>query len=267
MPIKHWFGAVACVSGALLGAQAQAQTWPVQPCDVDDYITKAIGIEEPWLENAAYLFAQANTNGSPQSLTLSPEIEGRFNDRIGMELDLPAYTANEPLGRGRSAFGPIAAGLKFAALHTCDLSEGRASLLTAEVEGQYWARPRQSVLPDQGNAVTAQVMWAQLWYPWFSQGEAGYTQRLGSGVTSGWFVNTSLGRAIRTVYAVQVEVEVDNQSTLDNGQRGLEGSVMPQIAYHLTPQWLLALGEQASLQQGQSRHPQWSTWLMLEREF
>ena len=237
-----------------------------QSCDVDDYITKAIGIEEPWVENAGYLYAEGDNNGSPRALTLVPEIEARFSDRVGMELDLPAYTANEPLGRGQSAFGPLAAGLKFAALHTCDLGEGRATLLTAEVEGQYWARPRTAVLPGQGNAVTTQVMWAQLWYPWFTQGEAGYTQRVGSGVSSGWFVNTSLGHALGAAYAAQLEVEVDNQATLDDGRRGLEGSLMPQFAWHVTQEWLLAVGEQASFQQGESR-PQWSTWLMAERDF
>ncbi|MHB1691332.1 MAG: hypothetical protein ACYCSR_11860 [Thiomonas sp.] len=292
MRIKRWIMATTGFAGMLFGMQAQAQPWQVQPCDVDDYITKAIGIEEPWLENAVYGFAQADNNGSLRSLTLSPEFEGKFSERLGMELDLPAYTANEPLEQGQGAFGPVAAGLKFAALHTCNLSEGRASLLTVEVEGQYWAHPRPSVLPGEGNAVTAQVMWAQLWYPWFTQGEAGYTRRIGSqgnagppqisltptgggsasrpwgrsGVISGWFVNTSLGHALGTAYAVQLEVEVDNQLTLDDGHRGIEGSVMPQFAYHLTQQWLLAIGEQAAIQQGQSQ-PQWSTWLMVEHDF
>lgn len=266
MRIKTWMTTMTCLGSLLAGAQAQARPWEVQPCDVDDYITKAIGIEEPWLENAAYLFAQGDNNGAPRAVALSPEVEGKFSDRLGMELDLPGYTANEPLGRGQSAFGPVAAGLKLAALHTCDFSHGRAALLTAEVEGQYWANPRPAVLSGQGNALTAQIMWAQLWYPWFAQGEAGYTQRVGSGITSGWFVNTSLGHAIGTAYAVQLEVEMDNQLTLDDGSRGVEGSVMPQIAYHLSGQWLLALGEQAAFQQGQSQ-PHWSTWLMVERDF
>ncbi|WP_123106160.1 hypothetical protein [Acidithiobacillus sulfuriphilus] len=237
-----------------------------QPCDVDDYITKAIGIEEPWLENAAYLFAQVDNNGSPQSITLAPEIEARFSDRVGMELDLPTFTAVEPLGSGPSAFGPVAAGIKVAALHSCDMSNGRATLLTGEVEGQYWANPRPAVLPGQGNSVTAQVMWAQLWYPWFTEGEAGYTQRVGSGVTSGWFVNTSLGRALNIAFAVQLEVEADNQLVLDNGRRGIEGSVLPQVGYHLSQQWLLAVGEQAAFQQDTAQ-PQWSTWMMVERDF
>lgn len=241
---------------------ASAQQWN---CDVDDYITKAIGIEEPWLENAGYLFSQVS-NGHPGSLTLAPEVETKLSDRVGMELDLPAYTANTPVGSAPSAFGPAAAGLKLAALHECNMSQGKATLLTFEVEGQYWADPRPSVLPGQGNAVSAQVMWAQLWYPWFTQGEAGYTQRVGAGITSGWFVNTSLGRSINTAYAAQLEVEMDNQLTLDDGRRGMEGSVMPQIAYHASTVWLLAVGEQASIQQDRSQ-PQWSTWVMAEREF
>ena len=241
--------------------QASAQEWR---CDVDDYVTKAIGIEEPWIENAGYLFTQLSNSG-PGALTVAPEIEARLSDRLGVELDLPAYTDNEPLGHGSSALGPLAAGLKFSAVHTCDMGQGKATLLTVEVEGQYWAERRPDVLPGEGNAITVQAMWAQLWYPWFTQGEAGYVQRVGSGVASGWFVNTSLGKAINSVYAAQLEVEVDRQLVQGNGHGGLEGYVMPQIAYHAAP-WLLAVGEQAAFQQGDS-HTQWSTWVMVEREF
>lgn len=235
-----------------------------QSCDVDDYITKAIGIEEPWIENAGYLYAQAG--GSPQALTLAPEIEARFSERVGMELDLPGYTAQASPGGGSGAFGPLAAGLKVAALHECAMDRGSATLLSAEIEGQYWADPRPAVLPDEGNSVTAQVMWAQLWYPWFTQGEAGYTRAVGTGVTGGWFVNTSLGKALGSAWSAQLEVAVDNQLRLQGGRRGIEGSVMPQIAYRGSPRWLVALGEQASAQQGVPGL-QWTTWLMLEREF
>ncbi|WP_156030217.1 hypothetical protein [Thiomonas sp. FB-Cd] len=241
--------------------QASAQEWS---CDVDDYVTKAIGIEEPWVENAGYLFTQFS-NSRPGALTVAPEIEARLSDRLGVELDLPAYTANDPLGDGSSALGPMAAGLKLAVVHTCNMGQGTAALLTVEVEGQYWADQRPDVLPGEGNAVTAQAMWAQLWYPWFMQGEAGYVQRVGSGVASGWFVNTSLGKSISSAYAAQIEVEVDRQLIRGDGQSGLEGYVMPQIAYHASP-WLLALGEQAAFQQG-DLHTHWSTWVMLEREF
>ncbi|MDE2253508.1 MAG: hypothetical protein KGL42_04475 [Betaproteobacteria bacterium] len=241
--------------------QASAQEWS---CDVDDYVTKAIGIEEPWVENAGYLFTQFGNSG-PGALTVAPEIEARLSDRLGVELDLPPYTANDPLGGGSGALGPMAAGLKFAVVHTCNMGQGKAALLTVEVEGQYWADPRPDVLPGEGNAVAAQAMWAQLWYPWFMQGEAGYVQRVGSGVASGWFVNTSLGKAMGTVYAAQMEVELDRQLIRSDGQSGLEGYAMPQIAYHASP-WLLAVGEQAAFQQGDS-HAHWSTWVMVEREF
>ncbi len=230
-------------------------------CDVDDFVTKAIGIEEPWLENSGYIYAQASRD-EPSSLTLAPEIEGRFSDRIGLEFDLPEFSANFPLGRSPSALGPTALGLKFAALHECNPERGEATLVTFEVEGQY----SPAKLSGEGNSVSPQVMWAQLWYPWFTQGEAGYTQQVGKGVTNGWFVNTSLGRAIHGVYAVQLEVEGDNQLTMANGQRGLEGYLMPQVAYHVSPKWLIAIGEQAEKQQG-AHETKWSTWGMLEREF
>ena len=49
-------------------------------------------------------------------------------------------------------------------------------------------------------------------------------------------------------WAGQLELEVDNQLTLAGGHRGVEGSVMPQISYRPSSDWLLALGEQASRQ-------------------
>lgn len=259
----RWVTTVGAAVAVTLGTTGTA--WGGS-CDIDEYVTKAIGIEEPWVENAGYLFTQITNNASPQAITIAPEVEGRFGDRLGMELDLPAYTAQEPLGRAPNAFGPLAVGLKGVGVRTCDLGAGRASLLTGELEGQYWIDPRPSVLPGQGNSVSVQAMWAELWSPWFNQGEAGYTRRIGSGITSGWFVNTSLGRALNTSWATQVEVEVDDQLTLTDGHRGIEGSVMPQISYRPSSKWLVALGEQASLQQGTSQTG-WSTWLMIEREF
>lgn len=237
-----------------------------EPCDVDEYVTKAIGIEEPWLENAGYLFIQATHSSSPEAVTLSPEIEARFSDRLGMELDLPGYTAQEPLRRGRDALGPLAAGLKAVGFDTCDPSHERTTLLTGEIEGQYWADPRHSVLPGEGNSVTGQVMWTELWNSWFSQGEVGYTRGVGPWIISGWFLNTSIGRPLNSVWAAQLEIEIDNQTTLLDGHRGIEGSVMPQISYRPSTQWLVALGEQASRWQGNSQTG-WSTWLMMELDF
>lgn len=260
------FGRWAMMAGAALATMLAAGSAWAESCDVDDYVKKAIGIEEPWLENAGYLFTQVTNNSSPQAVTLAPEIEARFTDRLGMELDLPSYTAQEPLGRAPTAFGPLAAGLKGVGMDTCDLSDGRAMLLTGEIEGQYWADTRPSVLPGQGNSVTGQAMWAELWNPWFNEGEVGYSQRIRPGITSGWFFNTSFGRALNSAWAAQLELEVDNQLTFTDGHRGIEGSVLPQISYRPSSKWLVALGEQASLQQGTSRAG-WSTWLMIEREF
>jgi hypothetical protein len=253
-------------AGALAGLLAGANAW-AGSCDVEDSIGKAIGIEEPWLENAGYVFTQVTDNGTPQAVTLAPEVEARFNDHLGMELDLPAYTAQEPLGRAPSAFGPLAAGLKGVVLHDCDAAEGHAMLLTAEVEGQYWTARRPSVLPDEGNSVSGQLMWAALWNHWFEQGEAGYTRRVGSGITDGWFLNTSFGRPLSRRWTAQLELGIDDQLVLPaRGRRGIEGSLMPQVSFRSSSGWLVALGEQASLQQGSSQTG-WSSWLMLEHDF
>lgn len=261
-PFVRWAMAACALAATPLATEP---AW-ADSCEVDDYVAKAIGIEEPWLENAGYLFTGLTHNSSPRTLTLAPQIEARLGERLGMELDLPSYTAQEPLGRAPGAFGPLAAGLKGVAIHICDLSAGRATLLTGEIEGQYWTDPRPSALPDQGNSVTVQAMWAQLWNPWFSEGELGYTQQAGSGITGGWFFNASFGGGWTPSWAVQLELEIDDQLSLTHGRRGIEGSVMPQINYRPSSHWRFALGEQASLQQ-EGTQTGWSTWLMIEREF
>ena len=201
-PFVRWAMAACALAATPLATE---RAW-ADSCDVDDYLAKAIGIEEPWLENAGYLFTGLTHNSSPQTMTLAPQIEARFGQRLGMELDPPSYTAQEPLGRAPGAFGPSAAGLKGVAIHICSLSAGRATLLTGEVEGQYGTDPRPSALPDQVNSVTVQAMWAQLWNPWLSEGELGYTQRAGSGITGGWFFNTSFGRGWTPSWAAQLEL-------------------------------------------------------------
>lgn len=256
---------IAAALGLALLASRPAQAQQQWNCDVDDYISKAIGIEEPWLENAAYVFAQAS-NDRPGSLVLSPEVEARLGERVGLELDIPALTVNDPLGHAQAVAGPAGAGLKFAAIHTCEMDRGRATLLTFEAEAQQWIDPHPGELPGAGNTVAVQAMWAQLWYPWFTQGEAGYVQHVGAGPMSGWYINTSVGTNLRAGMAVQLEAEIDNESTRSDGQRGLEGSLFPQISYHVGQEWTFALGEQVSLRQGDG-HLQWSTVGMVEREF
>ena len=79
---------------------------------LDDAVTKATGIEEPWVENAGYVLASITRNAHPQTFTVAPEPEARFDRGLGMELDLPIYTTAQPLGSTAGAFGPFAAGLK-----------------------------------------------------------------------------------------------------------------------------------------------------------
>ncbi len=256
----------ALMLAAVLAALLRTGSASGESCDVDRDLTKAIGIEEPWLENAGYVFTQVPDNGSPQSVTWASELEARFTNRLGMEFDLPAYTAQEPLGRAPGAFGPMAAGLKVAGMHRCELDGDRVTLLTGEIEGQYRVDTRRTVLPGQGNSVSGQAMWGELWSPWFDQGELGYTQRIGTGNTSGWYFDTSFGRALNSAWAAQLELAIDNQLRSTEGHRGIEGSVMPQISYRPGAKWRVALGEQASLLQGASQTG-WSTWLMIEREY
>ena len=101
-------------------------------------------------------------------------------------------------------------------------------------------------------------------YPYFSTEELGYTEKLSNEATNGYFVNISLGRNITPSFAVQLETEADNQY-LYNDKYALEGFLMLQVEYHISG-WMLGVGEQASLQEYSSK-TEYSTWVMIEREF
>ena len=220
---------------------------------------KAIGIEEPWLENAGYLFAK-NFAGSPGSFALAPQADIRFSRWVGMEIDLPSWRVTG----SRSSSHALGAGLKVPLIAGCQGSRSPHTFLTAEIEGQY-SPQRAPILNGPGNSVTAQVEWAQ-GAETFYEGELGYTKGLGLGAISGWFLNTSVGRKLGKAVAIQLEFAIDHEDFLASGRLGLEGSILPQIAFHIFPSWLLALGEQIGWAQSQHK-TQWRTWLMVEREF
>jgi len=233
----------------------------VEQCDVDDYIIKAIGIEEPWIENAVYGFTQFSNNKNGQ-LSFYPEVEAKFSNRLGAEIDLPSYVSDYPIGKGNSGIGAVTIGPKVLLLRKCDFQEGKAYLLTFETEFSY--SPIPNSIASTGNSLTEQIEYGVLSYPYFSTGELGYTEKLSNEATNGYFVNISLGRNITPSFAVQLETEADNQY-LYNDKHALEGFLMPQVEYHISG-WLLGVGEQASLQEYSSK-TEYSTWVMIEREF
>ncbi len=214
------------------------------------HITRALGIEESWLENAASLTWQGGQ-------TFAAGADLAFNRNIGMELDLPTWDAVS------HAVSPaIGAGLKVRLYGPCQ-PHSSATYVTAELEGQYNTRARPAP-PGQGDLIAGQIEWAVIRPAGFFQGEIGRSVALGVGGLPGWFINASLGRRFHLV-TLQCEFEVDN--TLPPGPYGtIEGSVGPQIAFWLTPSWLLALGEQRTFTRVPAT-PRYSTWLLLEREF
>ncbi len=235
----------------------------VQDCDVDDYIIKAINVEEPWIENAFYTFIQADNNKNGQ-LAIYPEIEAKLTKRIGAEIDLPYYVANYSIGSGDSAVGPFTVGPKFLLIRKCDFQMGKAFLLTFEPELTYWANPNTNAI-STGSNLSEQLEYGLLLYPYFSTGEIGYTEKLAQQAVSGYFINLSIGKNITTDFAFQTEFEIDNQY-LYKENHALEGFFMPQFEYHTSNGWMFGLGEQVNLQEFTPR-PQYSTWFMIEREF
>ena len=234
----------------------------VQQCDVDDYIIKAINVEEPWIENAVYNFVEFSNNKNGQ-FTFYPEIEAKLSNRIGAEIDLPSYISNYPIGQGNSGVGALTIGPKFLLLRKCDFQEGKAYLVTFETEFSY--SPIPNSIASTGNSLAEQIEYGILNYPYFSTGEIGYTEKLSNKAINGYFANISIGRNITPSFAVQLETEVDNQY-LYNDKHALEGFFMPQVEYHISSGWMFGIGEQASFQEYNSK-TYYSTWIMIEKEF
>ncbi|MHB8255274.1 MAG: hypothetical protein ACYDEV_16680 [Acidiferrobacter sp.] len=235
---------------------SMGQAW----ADCGDHgLPKAIGIEEPWLENAGYLLARSPAgNGAGFSVATAADI--RLSRRLGMEIDMPSW---RPQGIPRSS-DTLGAGLKVPLTPDCRAGRPSHTLVTAEIEGQYSHRAA-AMANGPDSSITAQVEWAQD-AATFTQGEIGYTQTRGPNLASGWFLNTSVGRYLGKTTALQLEIAIDNQNIGAGGHRDLKGSVLPQIAFRVAPDWLFALGEQVAW--AQNRHKtQRSTWFMAEREF
>ncbi|MHB1513669.1 MAG: hypothetical protein ACYCTF_09560 [Acidiferrobacter sp.] len=214
------------------------------------HIARALGIEEAWIENAASFSLQGRN-------TLAAGADLALDRHIGMEIDLPAWDI------ASHALSPaVGAGVKVV-LHGPCQPQTSATYVTAELEGQYNTRARPAP-PGQGDVITGQLEWAVVRPAGFFQGELGHNVALGAGGLPGWFLNASLGRRFGLL-TLQWEFEIDN--TLPKGPYGtIEGSVWPQLALHLTPSWLLALGEERTFTRVPAT-PRYSTWLLLEREF
>jgi len=131
----------------------------VEQCDVDDYIIKAIGIEEPWIENAVYGFAQFSNNKNGQ-FSFYPEVEAKFSNRLGAEIDLPSYVSDYPIGKGNSGIGTFTIGPKVLLLRKCDFQEGKAYLLTFETEFSY--SPIPNSIASTGNSLAEQIEYCRI---------------------------------------------------------------------------------------------------------
>lgn len=238
-----------CLIGGLLAAFCVASAPSFADCEPSG-ITRAIGIEEAWVENAVYFFGEGRAS-------VSPEADLAFSSRLGMEIDFPGI--NPATGSWSPSWG---AGLKLPVVQRCRQG-GQSAFLTLELEGQYTARNELAGLPF-GDSVTAQTEWALADSVGFFEGEAGHVSALGKAALGGWFANASLGHRFGP-FAAQVEGEIDNEvSPKRRTHGGVQGSVFPQIAFHAGPAWLLAMGEERGF--GPST-PRWTTWFMVEREF
>lgn len=214
------------------------------------HITRALGIEEAWLENAASFSLQGRD-------TLAVGADLALDRHIGMEIDLPTWDLPS-----HTLSPAVGAGVKIL-LHGPCRPHASATYVTAELEGQYNRRARPAP-PGQGDMMTGQLAWAVIRPVGFFQGELGRSAALSGDGLSGWFLNASLGRRFGLL-TLQWEFEIDN--TLPKGPYGtIEGSVWPQLALHLSPSWILALGEERTFTRVPAT-PRYSTWLLLEREF
>jgi len=234
--------------------------------DPDQGMSRAWNIEEPWIENAFYIYASRdNDNAAGNALNLSGERDVAFSRRWGAEIDAPGLMAKEPLGKGPSALAPIAVGIKYAPWQWGSDDDDSAGVIDFEIEGAWWPNPQPQNFPGTGSSLTEQVLIGLRRSSHWLQGQYAISQRLGADARSGWSANTAIGQRLNETWSLQMEVDLNRTSVDANGATTMGIAWIPQVSAQIGHAWVVVVGESFS-RVGQSGYTG-TTNLMFEYRF
>lgn len=221
--------------------------------DPDRGMSRALGIEEAWAENAFYFnSARDNDSGPGHSWNLGAEWDIALDPNWGLEVDFPGLLMSTPIGQGPSSLAPITVGLKSVPWQWGTEDSPSAGVLGLELEGSGWVHPRPRDFPGAGNSLSAQALLGLREKRAFLQGEYGWSQHLSADARSGWFADTALGYTLNPRWAAQIEWDLNHLTVRDNGNTGLQSTLIPQFAWQVNDRARLALGEAFTHIEGQS---------------
>jgi hypothetical protein len=231
-------------------------TWPspaLAGSDPDRGMSRALGVEEPWIETAVYLTSSRdNVTTSGHTWNANVEWDVAFSRRWGAEIDGPGILAADPLGQGATALAPLTFGLKYAPLQWGDDDSEHAGIISMELEGSWWPHARPDAFPGIGSNVSEQVLVGLRQGSHWFQGEYGVSQRLAADARSGWFANSDIGQSLGGIWNVQMEVDANHTSVADSGATTIGIALTPQVGVRIDQNWQLLVGETYARTPGQS---------------
>ncbi len=251
----HIVGAMGMRGSVVLLMLVVLAGWPLQAHagDPDQGMSRAWNIEEPWIENAYYIYASRDNSNAPgHTVSASVERDVAFSRRWGAEIDGPGVMAVQPLGKGAVAMTPLSFGLKFAPWQWGSDDEDSAGIIDFEVEGGWWPRPQPQNFPGTGSSMTEQVLIGLRQSSRWLQGQYAVTQRLGADARSGWSANTAIGQRLSQIWSVQLELDLNHTSVAANGATTLGITWIPQVCMQIGHAWEMVVGESFARVGGQS---------------
>lgn len=221
--------------------------------DPDHGMARALGIEEPWVENAAYFSSNRNNNASPgHAWNSGVEWDAVLGKDWGAEIDVPGILATQPLGRAPATLAPLTAGLKYSPWHWGDDDSEDAGVVGMEVEGGWWATPQPANFPGVGSSLAEQVLFGIRHGTNWIQGEYGFNQRVSADARTGWFANSALGHRLSKDWVIQLELDL-NRTSVDALGHTVAGMMLtPQVGWQINPRWQMILGESFGHIEGQA---------------
>lgn len=203
---------------------------------------RTINIDGASVQNIYYLSAYMDNNTSPgHYLYLYGEGLLALDKDWGLVVNFPDILARQPLGQGPSALGPVGVSLRYVFYQFGTSDSETAGVFSAQAGGAF-------VIPNSkfqflSGSLTPQVLGGFRLGKWFLQGNYGYNAMVDHPDVNNLFLNTSLGYTLNPEWFLQIEGNFIDNTILDDGTRGSQWTLVPQVAFQ-TGDWLFELGEE-----------------------
>jgi hypothetical protein len=222
---------------------------------------RTINIDGAAVQNTYYLEASMDNNTSPgHYLYLYGEVILALDKDWGLVVEFPNILARQPLGQGPSALGPVGLSLKYVFYQFGTSDSETAGVFAAQAGGAFVIP--NSRFPFMNGSLTPEVLGGFRLGKWFLQANYGYNEMPDHPNLNNLSLDTSLSYSLNSDWFLQCEGNFTDNTFLDNGARGSQMTLVPQIAFQ-TGDWLFEFGEEFELNASTSA----TTDLLVARAF